>query len=144
MSVERLLLSYVRLAIAHRRNVESFGLEARLALEAHAVRVDALPEPTDARAYEWLARRRDMLARRKAAWAAAEAEREAIGQALATIADVIRWMHEVGASTSADDVEIDRVLSSCLGALAKAPRADVEAVIESNVLLEAPALCASA
>ncbi len=142
IGLERLLLAYVRVAIAHRRNVESFGLEARLALEAHAARVAALPAPSGERAYEWLERRREILMRRKAAWAAAESEREAIAQALATIADVVRWLHEIAASPAEDEAEVDRVLSSCLGALAETPSTGGEPPIEANVLLEPPALCA--
>jgi hypothetical protein len=133
LALDRLVLAYVRLAVAHRQNVESFGLEGRLALEAHAARLAMLPPASGPRVNEWLARRRDVIARRQAAWSRAFEERDTIAQELATIADVFRWMHELGPDDPAR-ADVDLVLGSCLAAVDQAPQGELDIPIDASVL----------
>ncbi len=125
LALDRLMRAYIQLAIAHRRTSESFGPEGRVALDVQAARLAQVPLPPGVRASEWVARRRAILAKRQATWARASETRDVLAQELATIADVVRWVHELCALSPDDPgrAEIDDVLAGCTAAIAAASRA---------------------
>jgi hypothetical protein len=138
LGLDRLLVSYVRLAVAYRKNSESFGVEKRAALEAQVARLDAV-RPTVGRACAAVARQRGVLAARERTWARARDEREVFAHELATIANVIRWIHELCALVpqATAETEIDEVLAdveSEHAALADAIRDDETDAIDPRVL----------
>jgi hypothetical protein len=138
LGLDRLLVSYVRLAVAHRRNAESFGVEKRAALEAQLTRLDAV-RPSSTRACASVERQRGILAARERTWARARDEREVFAHELATIANVIRWVHELCALVprSTTEAEIDEVLATVESehaALADSIRDDETDAIDPRVL----------
>jgi hypothetical protein len=136
VGIERLLVSYVRLAIAHRRSIESFRPERKAALDDEAALLAQVRVAPDAPAAEWMARRRAIVEKRRATWTRASDDRDAIAQELATIAGVLRWVHEL-CFVAPDDPgrqEIDETLASCVDALAEPARLEDDDPIDPNVL----------
>jgi hypothetical protein len=119
-SLQQLLVSYVRLAITHRRLIESFEAQGRAALDERGARLASIQAPSGSPASEWVTRRRALLEKRHRTWARVAEECEAIAQQLATIADALRWAHELCAvgPEDRDRAEIDETLASCAAALA--------------------------
>jgi hypothetical protein len=94
LGLERLVAIYAELAISHRLSTESFLPEDGVALAVERDEVRALAASgVDGSA--WLQRRRTILQRRHETWMDAAAEREFLLQGLATIMDVVRYMHEL-------------------------------------------------
>jgi hypothetical protein len=102
LGLDRLLELFVRLAVAHRRNSESFSTVERSALEDRIARLEHVPVAAMSEATRAsVARRRAVLERRRETWTRALEEREVLAQELATISDAIRWMHELCATSAA-------------------------------------------
>lgn len=136
LDLERLLASYVRIALGYRRSVECFSIERKLPLDEQSARLAAMPVPERGPSSDWIARRRTVLALRQGTWARASEEREAMLHALATIAEVIRWVHDLR-GVPADDPgrgESDRVLAGCAAALAELRCPDADVAIDFPVL----------
>jgi hypothetical protein len=114
LGLDRLVAIYAELAVMHRRSTESFPSEDRAALEVERDHVRVLASTAGGPRGALLARRYAILERRYETWTEAAAERELLVQGLATIIDVVRWMHELcgvvpGTLTRAD---LDYVLES--------------------------------
>jgi hypothetical protein len=102
LGLDRLIDLYIRLAVAHRRNSESFSTVERSALEDRIARLEHMPlAQLSEAARASVARRRAVLERRRETWTRALEEREVLAQELATISDAIRWMHELCATSGA-------------------------------------------
>lgn len=114
LGLDRLLALYVNLAIAHRFNVEAFRAEDRAALEVENEHLNTLAGARRGPSEVWIERRRSVLQRRHETWVRATEERDLIVHALATIAGVIRWMHELCLVVLSDSVrsEVEDVLAS--------------------------------
>jgi len=136
LDVERLLLSYVRLSVAHRRSVETFSTERGRALEGQLAHLTHLAEATTGAKHvrEWVARRRAMLTIRRETWLRATDDRETIQHALATIGDTIRWMHELCAVPAEDPgrAALDDVLAGCTAALATVRRLESDLAVDET------------
>lgn len=139
LGLDRLLVSYVRLAVAHRRNAESFGAEKRAALEAQLTRLDNARATVGSRAHASVERQRAILEARERTWVRAREERDVFFHELATIASVIRWVHELCALVprASTEAEIDEVIAAVEAehtALADAIRDDDTEAIDPRVL----------
>jgi hypothetical protein len=134
LGIERLLVGYVRLAIAHRRNAETFSNERWLKLSAHGARLETPPIPQDIPGADWIARRRSILEIRRATWIRANQERETMQHTLAAIADIIRWVHELSAVPSDDPgrASLDTVLTSSAAALSEIHGLDEDVVVDAG------------
>lgn len=95
LGLDKLVSLYAELAITHRRNVEAFRAEDWGALVVQSARVNERLSTPDGSTDPWAHRRRDILRLRRETWRRATNERDAIAQDLATITDVVQWMHEL-------------------------------------------------
>jgi hypothetical protein len=139
LAVDRLLATYVRLAIAHRRNADAFSCERWVALDEHAARLGKLQEQdsgtgSEALASRWLAHRRSVLVMRQATWERARQDRQAMVHALAVIGEVVRFVHDVSALPIDDRAraEVDHVLESCVFELASVGHLADEVAIDAS------------
>jgi hypothetical protein len=132
LGLDGLLGSYVRLAIAYHRNTVAFTAEGWAALEAEAARLAELPR---ADSDEWIARRRAVLDMRRAAWMRAGADRELLVHALGTIGEVMRFVHDLAATTHHDPgrADLDRVLAECTGALDRVRRLEADVPVDCAI-----------
>jgi hypothetical protein len=124
--IEKLLAAYLRLAIAQRNRRILFSPERRkeLDLEVAALAIACASLPVaiaSTGANDWAARRRAILELREATWKAAADDDRVISEAMATIASIVRWAHEVCSvplflQTSDDhqQLDVDQVLEGCL------------------------------
>jgi hypothetical protein len=91
----RLLSTYVRLAIAHRAAGELFPLMERQRLEIEAAYLEtSFQQATADDVRAWVAKRAEIVRNRLNVCEQSRAEREIVGHQLATISELIRWMHE--------------------------------------------------
>jgi hypothetical protein len=134
LALERLLESYARLAVAHRRSVAAFPMNRWPVLEAEEAELAAMSSNGD-HLHDWIARRRSMLAIRRATWVRAREDREAIQHALRMIADVIAWVHELCAVPHDDPgrIALDHVLASCATALRDVRRLEADVSFDAKV-----------
>jgi hypothetical protein len=95
LGLDRLVAIYAELAVAHRRSTEAFLSEDLAALEVERDQVRVLASTSRGPTSALLQRRSVILQRRYETWMEAAAERELLVQGLATIIDVVRWMHEL-------------------------------------------------
>lgn len=107
LGLERLLALYVRLAIAHRASADSFRAVDRTQLDAHIGKLRALQEVASDPSREWIDRRLAILQRRAEAWDRARIEQELLTHQLATIGELVRWMHEQCATSQTESVRVE-------------------------------------
>jgi hypothetical protein len=134
LGLERLLESYARLAVAHRRSVAAFPMNRWPIIEAEEAELAAMASSGE-HLNDWIARRRSMLAIRRATWVRAREDREAIQHALRMIADVVGWVHELCAVPHDDPgrVALDHVLASCATALRDVRRLEADISFDAKV-----------
>ncbi len=110
----RLTSGYIRLAIAHRACEESLAMTNRHVLEGTIRSLEAA-EAAQSPAARPLVRRRLSIARRRAeCWSRTRDNLDAIGQQLATIAELVHLMHQESLAPPGPaqlSAEIDRVLA---------------------------------
>lgn len=113
LGVQRLIALYVRLAIAHRSSTLAFSTADQVEIAAQIAYLERERENASPAQQEWLSQRLALLHRRRDLSAEAHAERETIRHQLATIAELIRWMHDQHSRVdhSAATAELSEILS---------------------------------
>lgn len=114
--LERLLTSYTRLAIAHRRTKQILEHTCKETLEAEVRKLSPSSSPHSAsRRFQAVAARRHDIARRRLKhWEKASEDLAMIEQQLATIADMIELIYEKGATPDVlanEDDELERIIN---------------------------------
>jgi hypothetical protein len=129
LTIEKLVAAYVRLAIAQRNRRCTFSAERRkqLDLEVAAMAIASATAPAND---EWTARRRAILELREATWRTAADEDRMITEALATIANIVRWVHEVHSTSLAEGGSSFFSSSSSSSSSSASPPSDVDRVLE--------------
>jgi hypothetical protein len=115
VGLERLLTVYVRVAIAYRASAESFREGDRAQLELSEAHLALACENAGGSSRHWLGRRLAVVRSRLATCASALSAQEVMAQELATIAELVRWMHDecVTADARSLDAEIESALDVC-------------------------------
>ncbi len=114
LGLEKLVALYAELAVAYRAQVVAFPTEDRWALNTEGDYLNGRLAATDDPNGAWIERRREVLRRRQDAWQRADEERDRLVHSLATIAGVIRWMHEICMVPAGENVRLalEEALSS--------------------------------
>ncbi len=107
LGLDRLLGTYVRLAMACRTSVESFRAVDRATLDDHVLTLEAMRIASTDSTRTWIDRRLAIAHRRVAAADRAHDERERLAHGLATIGELVRWMYEECVATRAELVHAE-------------------------------------
>lgn len=92
--LDDLLEAYAVLAIAHRESARAFAPRLGGGTDGASERLEPVVDADDAETVEWAARRARVLHAREQVRKAADAERQRIGEQLATIVAVVEWVYE--------------------------------------------------
>lgn len=116
LGLDGLLASYVRLAIAHRASEMSFRAteDGKLALKIAELEIVRTTRTGDARA--WADRRLALLYDRRTTLQRAREDRALLTEQIATIGELVRWVHEEVARARCADVreEVTERLAECV------------------------------
>jgi hypothetical protein len=107
LGLGRLFTAFIRLAIAHRENVEAYRTISRSDLEDHAAHLEAMLRNTTGPSRQWIERRLAIARRRIEAWEHALSERSVMAHGMAMIGELVRFMHEQCVTAPTDSVRID-------------------------------------
>jgi hypothetical protein len=115
LGVQRLIALYVRLAIAHRASTLAFSDADQVEITAQLAYLERERETAAPEQQGWLGQRLAILRRRRDLSVDAHAQRETIRHQLATISELIRWMHDQHAAVDnrAATAELSEILEGC-------------------------------
>lgn len=107
LGCSRLIATYARFAIAHKASAECFAPVSRVELAAHADQLEVAAQDRDGAAKVWIRRRLVIARERLAAWDRASSDREVMAHGMATIGELVRFLHEQSATSSADPMRTE-------------------------------------
>jgi HAMP domain-containing protein len=115
VGIERLLMLYVRVAIAYRASAEAFRAADKAQLELAESQLAYARETASGASRDWIERRLSVVSSRLSTCTSALRAQDVMAQELATIAELVRWMHDecVASDARSLDNEVEGALDVC-------------------------------